>query len=103
MSNKALALLAALILLHIEPSHGQQSKVYQVVILSIGSPDLRPQINGFRDALREAGYTEGKNLILDVAAKENSDQLPPITKAYIERKFDVIVLLVGQRHLLRRD
>jgi putative tryptophan/tyrosine transport system substrate-binding protein len=101
MSNKVAAFLAALILVHVEPVHGQQPKVYQVGVLVVGNPDL-PAIKGFRDGLKEAGYTEGKNLNLDVATKENYDELRPIAKAYIQRKFDVIVATGGTPPLIAK-
>jgi putative ABC transport system substrate-binding protein len=102
MSNKVVAFLAALILVHVEPVHGQQAKVYQVGILVVGNPDL-PTLNGFRDGLKEAGYIEGKNLILDIAAKENYNELRPIAKAYIQKRFDVIVASGGTPPLIAKS
>src|ERR687895_188807 len=68
----------------------QQSKAYLVGILSLGSPDI-PEIKGLRDGLKEAGYVEGKTLILDIAARQSYDELRPVAKSYVEKKFDVIV------------
>jgi putative ABC transport system substrate-binding protein len=68
-----------------------QQRVYRVGVLLAGSPDV-PEMKGLRDGVKEAGYIEGKNLILDIPATEKSiDQLRPQAKEYIEKKVDVIV------------
>ena len=60
-------------------------------ILLAGSPDV-PEMKGLRDGIKEAGYIEGKDLIMDIPATEKSiDQLRPQAKEYIEKKVDVIV------------
>ena len=83
-------------------AEAQQQKVYRAGVLMIGSPD-RPQINGLRDGLKELGYVEGKNLLLDIPAKETIDELRPIAKAYIEKKFDVIVAMGATAPLIAKD
>ena len=83
--------LSALILTTFHLAAAQQ-KMYRVGILMLGGPDI-PEIKGLRDGLKEAGYVEGKNLILDFPAKDTYDELLPIAKAYIEKKFDVIVAM----------
>ena len=65
--------LAALILATIHLAEAQQ-KIYRVGVLMLGDPDI-PEIKGLRDGLKEAGYVEGKNLILDFPAKETYDEL----------------------------
>lgn len=45
--------------------------------------------------MKEAGYAEGKNLVLDIAVKQNYDELRPIAKAHVEKKPDVIVAIGG--------
>jgi putative ABC transport system substrate-binding protein len=63
-----------------------------------------PLIKGFREGLlKEAGYIEGKNLVLDVPVKQNYDELRPIAKAYMERKFDVIVTFGGTTTLIAKE
>jgi putative tryptophan/tyrosine transport system substrate-binding protein len=73
-----------------------------VGILSLGSPDI-PEIKGLRDGLKEAGYIEGKNLILDIAAKKTYDELRPIVQSYIEKKFDVIVGIGASASLIANE
>src|SRR4029453_997948 len=62
-----------------------------------------PSLKGFREGLKDAGYVEGKNLVLDVSVKQNYDELRPIAKAYVEKKFDVIVGMGGTAPLLAKE
>ena len=80
----------------------QQQKVYRAGVLMIGSPDTTA-MKGLRDGLKEAGYVEGKNLILDIPAMETIDELRPIAKAYIEKKFDVIVAMGATAPLIAKE
>ncbi len=68
---KAKILAYALLPLILPITHlaeAQQPKVYQVGALVVGET---PLIKGFREELKEAGYIEGKNLVLDVPVKQN--------------------------------
>jgi len=60
-------------------------------------------IKGLRDGLKEAGYIEGKNLVLDIQAKQSYDELRPIAKAYAEKKFDVIATNSGTVTLIAKE
>ena len=60
--------LSALILATIHLAEAQQGKVYHVGVLSIGD---NPSVKGFRDGLKNAGYVEGKNLVLDIPDSRN--------------------------------
>ena len=103
MSKTILAIVLATVILALPVLvEAQQQKVYRVGVLTIGSPDI-PAMKGLRDGLKEAGYVEGKNLILDVSAAETIDELRPIAKAYIEKKFDVIVAIGATAPLIARD
>ena len=61
-------ILAAPLLVEAQPQ-----KVYRAGVLMICSPDI-PEIKGLRDGSKEAGYVEGKNLLLDIPAKETIDE-----------------------------
>ena len=103
MSKKILAIVLATVIL--APPllvEAQQQKVSRAGVLMIGSPDI-PEMKGLRDGLKEAGYVEGKNLILDIPAKETIDELRPIAKAYIEKKFDVIVAIGATAPLIAKE
>jgi putative ABC transport system substrate-binding protein len=47
--------------------------------------------------------SRGKNLVLDISVKQNYDELRPIAKAYVEKKFDVIVGMGGTAPLLAKE
>ena len=81
-------------------AEAQQGKVYHIGVLSVG--DI-PSIKGFRDGLKNAGYVEGKNLVLDISVKQNYDELRPIAKAYVEKKFDVIAGMGGTAPRLAKE
>ena len=89
--NKKL-LIVTLLLLAAGTFAEAQQKIHRVGVLMLGDPDI-PEIKGLRDGLKEAGYVEGKNLILDFSAKEAVDELRSLAKEYIEKKFDVIVAM----------
>ena len=102
MSKKILAIaLATVILTPPLLVEAQQQKVYRAGVLMIGSPDI-PAMKGLRDGLKELGYVEGKNLLLDIPAKETIDELRPMAKAYIEKKFDVIIAMGATAPLIAK-
>jgi putative ABC transport system substrate-binding protein len=72
----------------------QPAKIYRVGVLVVGSSDI-PQINGLRDGLKELGYIQGKNIALDISAKDTYDELRPLVKSYKEKKVDALVTIGG--------
>jgi len=71
-------------------AQAQQSRVYSVGLVSLGST-VNEAVKGLRDGLKDAGYIEGKNLLLDVGITKSYDGLRPIVQSYIEKQFDIIV------------
>ena len=71
----------------------QQGKVWRVGFLGVESPSaLAARIEAMRASLRELGYVEGKNLIIEFRwAEGNFAILPDLTYELIQRKVDVIV------------
>ena len=69
-------------------------------VLSVGDTS---ETKGVRDGLKDAGYVEGKNLVLDISVKQNYDELRPIAKAYVEKKLDVIVATGSTAALLAKE
>jgi ABC-type uncharacterized transport system substrate-binding protein len=96
------SLAAAVILTAASTGHGQQERIYRIGVLSIGHLG-GPQLDGFRNGLKESGYVEGKNLLLDIPAKKNYDELRPIAKTYKEKNFDVIVTFGGTTSLMAKE
>jgi putative tryptophan/tyrosine transport system substrate-binding protein len=83
-------------------AEAQQAKVYRVGVLVVGGADI-PQINGLRDAMKDYGYIEGKNLDLEVSAKENYDAYRPLIKSYKEKNVDVLVTIGGTATIVVKD
>jgi putative tryptophan/tyrosine transport system substrate-binding protein len=80
-----------------------QQRIYRVGVLQAGSPDVH-ELKGLRDGIKEAGYIEGKNLIMDIPATEQSiDQLRSQAKEYIEKKADVMVGIGGTTILIAKE
>jgi len=80
----------------------QQEKIFRVGVLTILRLD-DPRLRGLRDGLKEAGYIEGKNLVLELPVKNTYDELRPVAKGYIEKNFDVIVPIGGTAIQLAKD
>jgi len=69
----------------------QAAKVYRIGVLSTVpvSIDLEP----FRQALRELGYVEGKNIVIEARSAEgNFDRLPDLAAELVRLKVDVIAV-----------
>lgn len=79
-----------------------QQKIYRVGVLVVGSPNIS-EVKGLRDGLKETGYVEGKNLILDVPAMKTIDELRPLAKEYIEKKYDVVVAIGATAPLIAKE
>ena len=72
----------------------QQGKVFRIGVLSSGSPLSPPdRMEAFRQGLRERGYEEGKNVVIDERKSERGN-LAVVAAELIRRKVHV-VLTVG--------
>jgi ABC-type uncharacterized transport system substrate-binding protein len=68
-----------------------QSKIPRVGILFMGGRD-QPHLEEFKQGLREHGYSEGKNIILEYRYAEGKyDRLADLAKEFVSEKVDVIV------------
>ena len=69
----------------------QPTKVPRIGVLFIGSKN-QPHLEAFKQGLRERGYTEGKNILLEYRyAEGNNDRLPQLAAEFVRDKLDVIV------------
>jgi len=88
--------LCALLWALCTPVDGQQpAKVPRIGYLSRtgDSKNPGPQVEGFRQALRDLGYIEGKNILVEyryIAGK--TDSVPSLAAELVQLKFDVLVL-----------
>jgi len=87
-----LALCAMLFALCASAS-AQQPKVPQIGLLFSSSPSAQlARIEAFRQGLREIGYVEGKNIVIELRSAEGKpDRLPALAAELVRLKVDVIV------------
>jgi putative ABC transport system substrate-binding protein len=71
----------------------QPKKVPQIGFLSTVSPStISDRIEAFRQGLRELGYVEGKNIVIEWRyAESNADRLPSLAAELVRLKVDLIV------------
>jgi putative ABC transport system substrate-binding protein len=71
----------------------QQKKVPRIGFLTTLSPStISDRIEAFRQGLRELGYVEGKNIVIEWRyAEEKLDRLPALVSELVGLKVDVIV------------
>jgi len=88
-----LAILLALLLSPLAASAQQASKVYRIGYLSTLGCPIRPEIMGpFRQGLRELGYVEGQNIIIECrGAAGATDRLPGFAAELVRLKMGVLV------------
>ena len=73
----------------------QSKKVARIGILFIGGRD-QPHLEAFKQGLRERGYIEGKNIVLDYRYAEGDvDRLTSLATELVQLKVDVIVTTSG--------
>jgi putative tryptophan/tyrosine transport system substrate-binding protein len=93
MRYKVIALLVvgfALASLHLAEAQ-QAKKVPRIGVLFIGSQN-QPHLAAFKQGLREHGYTEGKDIVLEYRYAEGRyDRLPELASDLARMKVDVIV------------
>ena len=69
-----------------------QTRVYHVGVLTLHTSEP-PPLKGLRDGLRETGYIEGKNLLLETPLKKNPDELRVAANTFVVEKRNAIVTL----------
>jgi ABC-type uncharacterized transport system substrate-binding protein len=71
----------------------QPKKVHRIGWLGAGSsPSQLPRTEAFRQGLRELGYVEGKNIVIEYRhAEAQYDRLPVLAAELVRLKVDVIV------------
>jgi len=87
-------LMTSVLLTTVSPIAAQQpAKVPRIGYLSGGSlSTLQGRIEAFRQGLRDLGYIEGKNIVIEWReAKDNLDRLREMAKELVRLKVDVIV------------
>ena len=92
-----LFMVPAVILALVYPAGAQQpKKVPRIGFLSSGSPETFPRVEVFKQGLRELGYVEGKNVVIEWRwAERKPDRLAEHAADLVRLKVDVIVTSDG--------
>ena len=98
MKAMILALLvAANVLLFSQPTGAQQSsKVWRVGLFHVGLDHVPPSVPALREALKELGYVEGKNIQLDWRNLPDEDAAFKTAKEFARQPVDLIVAFEDQ-------
>ena len=88
-----LVLLAALVMSLPAAAQPAAAKMYRIGFIGNSTPALEANLVGpFRDGLREHGYVEGRNLVIEYRwAEGNYARLPALAAELIASKVDVLV------------
>ena len=88
-----LALCSTLLALCLPVQAQQPTKVPRIGFLFALSPSLvSARIEAFRQGMRELGYVEGKNIVIEWRfAEEKPDRLPTLAAELVRLKVDIIV------------
>jgi putative ABC transport system substrate-binding protein len=92
--NRTLAwLVTPLLLVCVHLAEAQLTKIPRIAVLSAPSPStILARIEAFRQGLRELGYKEGKNIVIEWRSAEGKlDRLPVFAAELVRLKVDVIV------------
>src|SRR5262245_60568851 len=69
----------------------QEGKVYRIGFLRAGPPP-KAWVEAFQESLRERGYVDGRNVVVEYRLTDGSlDQLPRLADELVRLKVDVIV------------
>jgi putative tryptophan/tyrosine transport system substrate-binding protein len=94
MSKKLVWLTVLLVLATAGFAHAQQqNKVPRIGVLLPNQPSVNPQlVKAFHQGLRELGYVEGRNIVIESRFGEGkSDRYPDLAAELVQLKVDVIV------------
>src|SRR5215510_5626986 len=90
-----LSLCAMLFALGVSAQAQQPAKIPRVAYLSNARfSEIPYRVEGFRQGLRELGYIEGKNIVVEWREGTN-DQVPALVAELIRLKVNVIVAAAG--------
>src|SRR5690348_9089164 len=86
-----LIIVAVLTLAFTHSAEAQQSgKIPKIGILRTGSPP-DANIEGLRQGLRDLGYVEGQNIILEYRWADRDERLSELARELVQLKVDVIL------------
>jgi len=94
MNTTVCWLLAAILLVSIHQAEAQQpTKIPRIGYLGVNSLNVNPdRREAFRQGLRELGYVEGKNIVIEWRSAEGKqDRLPALAAELVSLKVDIII------------
>src|SRR5262245_45392132 len=93
MRRLLLPLIAVLLVAPLAAEAQRTGKVVRIGVLEQGgAPGPNPITDAFRRQLRELGYIEGQNLVIEYRLAEgNAERLPVLAAELVSLKVDVIV------------
>jgi ABC-type uncharacterized transport system substrate-binding protein len=95
MKNAAapsIVVVMILLAIAVEAEAQQVGKIPRIGILFVGSRN-QPHLDEFKQGLRDRGYTEGKNILLEYRyAQGEEGRLPKLAAELVQLKVDVIVV-----------
>ena len=94
MNRKLLWLLTVLLLACVHLAEAQQpKKVHRIgMLMSSSASSQRSRLDDFRQGLRELGYVEGQNILIDYRyANGKLDQLPALAAELVRLQVELIV------------
>jgi putative ABC transport system substrate-binding protein len=95
MKQILIYLLATTVLATVSLAEAQQAKkVYRIGFISpSSSATAAPNLDAFRQGLRDLGYVEGENIAIEIRwAGGSADRLPRLVAELIQLKVDVLVV-----------
>ncbi len=98
----AAALILGLLAAPLAVEAQQAEKVYRLGYLGSGRPDERSRLflDSFRKALRDLGYLEGRNIVIEIRSAEGkAERLPDLAAELVRLKVDLIVTGTGRAAL----
>jgi len=100
-----LPLAAGFLLMPLDASAQTSAKVYRIGVLNMTPPDLRsPFEMAFYEELRQRGYVEGQNLVVERRnAAGQADQLPALARELVGLRPDLIVASSPQPNRAVKD
>ena len=93
MNPKLFWLITAILFVFVQDANAQQPKVHLIGFLGFTSLSaIAARIEAFRQGLREFGYIEGKNIVVEYRSAEGElDRLPELAAELVRLKVEVIV------------
>jgi putative ABC transport system substrate-binding protein len=100
-----LTLAAGILLMPLDASAQTSAKVYRIGVLDMTPPDLNsPNQMAFYEELRQRGYVEGQNLVVERRnAAGQADQLPALARELVALRPDLIVASSPQPNRAVKD